>query len=94
MVRDISKPRWVCGICGACFEEDKAAAQRCEDAGEPEVLPAGELLLRYGEYGPRRGFFGGITSSSKYAVAWQWTGGGGTYNGYGDLDQIDQNRTP
>jgi hypothetical protein len=39
-------------------------------------------------------FFGGITSSSKYAVAWQWTGGGGTYNGYGDLDQIDQNRTP
>lgn len=56
MVRDISKPRWVCGICGACFEEDKAAAQRCEDAGEPEVLPAGELLLRYGEYGPRRGW--------------------------------------
>ena len=20
---------------------------------------------------------------------WQWSGGGGTYNGYGDLDQID-----
>jgi hypothetical protein len=34
-------------------------------------------------------FFGGITSSSRYAVMWQWTGGGGTYNGVGDLDQID-----
>jgi hypothetical protein len=39
-------------------------------------------------------FFGGIASSSKYALMWQWTGGGGTYNGYGDLDQIDKNRTP
>jgi hypothetical protein len=39
-------------------------------------------------------FFGGITSSSKYALMWQWTGGGGTYNGYGDLDQIDKSRTP
>jgi hypothetical protein len=39
-------------------------------------------------------FFGGITSGSKYALMWQWTGGGGSYNGYGDLDQIDGNRTP
>jgi len=39
-------------------------------------------------------FFGGITSGSKYALAWQWSGGGGTYNGYGDFDQIDANRTP
>jgi len=39
-------------------------------------------------------FFGGITSASKYALMWQWTGGGGTYNGYGDLDQIDGSRTP
>ena len=39
-------------------------------------------------------FFGGITSKSKYALMWQWTGGGGTYNGYGDFDQIDGNRTP
>jgi hypothetical protein len=39
-------------------------------------------------------FFGGQTSSSKYAVMWQWSGGGGTYNGYGDLDQIDAARTP
>ena len=39
-------------------------------------------------------FFGGMTSASKYALMWQWTGGGGTYNGYGDLDQIDGSRTP
>jgi len=23
-----------------------------------------------------------------------WSGGGGSYNGYGDFDQIDANRTP
>lgn len=39
-------------------------------------------------------FFGGMTSSSKYALMWQWSGGGGTYNGYGDLDQIDKLRMP
>ena len=39
-------------------------------------------------------FFGGITSASKFAVMWQWSGGGGTYNGYGDFDQIDGSRTP
>jgi hypothetical protein len=39
-------------------------------------------------------FFGGMTSASKYAVMWQWSGGGGTYNGYGDFDQIDASRTP
>ena len=39
-------------------------------------------------------FFGGKTSSSKYALMWQWSGGGGTHNGYGDFDQIDQARTP
>jgi hypothetical protein len=39
-------------------------------------------------------FYGGITSSSPYALMWQWTGGGGTYNGYGDFDQIDKSRTP
>ncbi len=39
-------------------------------------------------------FFGGVTSGTKYALAWQWSGGGGTYNGYGDFDQIDANRTP
>jgi len=25
---------------------------------------------------------------------WQWSGGGGSNNGYGDFDQIDANRTP
>jgi hypothetical protein len=39
-------------------------------------------------------FFGGQTSGSKYALMWQWSGGGGSDNGYGDFDQIDNNRTP
>ena len=39
-------------------------------------------------------FFGGQTSGSKYALIWQWSGGGGSYNGLGDFDQIDANRTP
>jgi hypothetical protein len=39
-------------------------------------------------------FFGGLTSASKYAVMWQWSGGGGSSNGYGDFDQIDASRTP
>jgi hypothetical protein len=34
-------------------------------------------------------FFGGQTSSSKYALMWQWSGGGGVRNPYGDYDQID-----
>ena len=34
-------------------------------------------------------FFGGQTSSSKYALMWQWSGGGGVSNGVGDFDQID-----
>jgi hypothetical protein len=37
-------------------------------------------------------FFGGQTNSSKYAVAWQWSGGGGVGNGVGDFDQIDSAR--
>ena len=37
-------------------------------------------------------FFGGQTSRSKYALMWQCSGGG-TYNGHGDFDQIDANRT-
>lgn len=39
-------------------------------------------------------FFGGLTSASKYAVMWQWSGGGGVRNGVGDFDQIDAARTP
>jgi hypothetical protein len=34
-------------------------------------------------------FFGGQTSSSKYALMWQWSGGGGVTNGVGDFDQVD-----
>jgi hypothetical protein len=39
-------------------------------------------------------FFGGMTAASSRAVMWQWSGGGGTRNGVGDLDQIDGSRTP
>jgi hypothetical protein len=39
-------------------------------------------------------FFGGQNSNSSYALMWQWSGGGGTRNGYGDFDQIDASRTP
>ncbi|HEY3958826.1 MAG TPA: hypothetical protein VGM53_36150 [Streptosporangiaceae bacterium] len=39
-------------------------------------------------------FFGGQKSTSQYALMWQWSGGGGTSNGYGDFDQIDSTRTP
>jgi hypothetical protein len=34
-------------------------------------------------------FFGGQSRSSKYALMWQWSGGGGVTNGRGDFDQID-----
>ena len=34
-------------------------------------------------------FFGGVTSSSPHALMWQWSGGGGVRNAYGDFDQID-----
>jgi hypothetical protein len=34
-------------------------------------------------------FFGGVSASSSYAVAWQWSGGGGVRNALGDFDQID-----
>jgi hypothetical protein len=37
-------------------------------------------------------FFGGQTASSRYALMWQWSGGGGYLNGYGDFDQIDVSR--
>lgn len=39
-------------------------------------------------------FFGGQSSSSAYALMWQWSGGGGTRNGVGDFDQIDASRMP
>ena len=38
-------------------------------------------------------FYGGVTSSDSNALMWQWSGGG-TFNGFGDFDQIDANRTP
>ena len=48
--------------------------------------------------GPCAQFFGGQTSASPYALAWQWSGGGGVTNGIGgfngDLDTIDSTRLP
>ena len=59
---------------------------------EPETAnlgaaPSGWCLS--GGRGPCARFFGGQTSSSKYALMWQWSGGGGVRNPYGDYDQID-----
>ena len=39
-------------------------------------------------------FFGGQTYNSRYALMWQWSGGGGVRNGVGDFDQIDSIRLP
>jgi hypothetical protein len=39
-------------------------------------------------------FFGGQHRTDRTALMWQWSGGGGTRNGYGDFDQIDGSRTP
>jgi hypothetical protein len=38
-------------------------------------------------------FFGGVTSASPHAVMWQFSGGGGVRNGFGDFDQIDGARS-
>ena len=38
-------------------------------------------------------FFGGVTSASAHALMWQFSGGGGVRNGYGDFDQIDGRRS-
>jgi hypothetical protein len=38
-------------------------------------------------------FFGGQSSSNPHALMWQFSGGGGVRNGYGDFDQIDSNRS-
>lgn len=59
---------------------------------EPETAslsaaPSGWCLS--GGRGPCAQFFGGQTSASRYALMWQWSGGGGVRNGIGDFDQID-----
>jgi len=59
---------------------------------EPETaslsaMPSGWCLS--GGKGACAQFFGGQTSASKYALMWQWSGGGGVRNPYGDYDQID-----
>jgi hypothetical protein len=39
-------------------------------------------------------FFGGQDRGDPTALMWQWSGGGGSRNGYGDFDQIDGARAP
>ncbi|HEX7994330.1 MAG TPA: hypothetical protein VF506_10435 [Streptosporangiaceae bacterium] len=39
-------------------------------------------------------FFGGQHATNATALMWQWSGGGGVRNAYGDFDQIDGARTP
>jgi len=38
-------------------------------------------------------FFAGQSTASTYAMAWQWSGGDGYLNGYGDFDQLDSKAT-
>jgi hypothetical protein len=73
-----------------------------EWAYEPETTSYGAdypygWCLDHGA-GPCAQFFGGQTSSSRYALMWQWSGGGGAVNGIGgfngDLDTIDAARLP
>jgi ATP-binding protein involved in chromosome partitioning len=45
--KDVSRPDWACQICGTRFGRNLDAAQRCEDAGVPEVLPDGAVYLDY-----------------------------------------------
>jgi hypothetical protein len=59
---------------------------------EPETASLGSApygwCLNHGS-GSCAQFFGGQTNASKYALMWQWSGGGGVRNGIGDFDQID-----
>jgi hypothetical protein len=59
---------------------------------EPETASLGNApvgwCLNHGS-GSCAQFFGGQTNASKYALMWQWSGGGGVRNGIGDFDQID-----
>jgi len=59
---------------------------------EPETASLGNApvgwCLNHGS-GSCAQFFGGQTNASKYALLWQWSGGGGVRNGIGDFDQID-----
>jgi hypothetical protein len=62
---------------------------------EPETTNFGDApygwCLDHGS-GPCARFFGGQTGSSRYALMWQWSNGGGVSNGVGDFDQIDSSR--
>ncbi|TDC01421.1 hypothetical protein E1091_02955 [Micromonospora fluostatini] len=47
MPTNVSRPDWRCDICHTRMGDNQAAAERCESAGHPEVLPGGELLLTH-----------------------------------------------
>jgi hypothetical protein len=63
--------------------------------GGPGVDPGYNAAAPHGwclKSGGCAAFFGGVSSSSPYALMWQWSGGGGVRNAIGDFDQIDASR--
>jgi hypothetical protein len=60
------------------------------ESADLRQAPAGWCLRVSGSRCAR--FFGGVNSASRYALMWQFSGGGGVLNGYGDFDQIDRVR--
>lgn len=48
---DVSTPDWACVVCQTRFGQNRAAAERCESAPAPEVLPDGELVLDHQDAG-------------------------------------------
>jgi hypothetical protein len=56
------------------------------ETGNLALAPAGWCLRSAGSCAQ---FFGGVSSASVHALVWQFSGGGGVRNAYGDFDQID-----
>ena len=85
------------GVWASIFGTGSAASipNTYEWTYEPETTNFGNApygwCLNHGS-GPCAQFFGGQTSASRYALMWQWSGGGGVSNGVGDFDQIDSAR--
>jgi hypothetical protein len=68
-----------------------------ETMGKGNSVPAARRLPGSGQEQVRTMGTGrrlGRRELSRGALMWQWSGGGGSNNGYGDFDQIDVNRTP
>ena len=63
-------------------------------AGVYSAPPVWTAIFGTGSASTCAHFFGSQHSADATALMWQWSGGGGTSNGYGDFDQIDGARTP